>query len=320
MNNNKAVYLSVLIIASLFSFLAFPNAILLEHTSIVLLFVILAKFIIDLNSKLSVINLIALIAVLQWLLGAVLGYQYSNLISLSYQMIIPKENYFLYVFPATLAMILGLNSLSSGIKVRKLLISLDFSKTYNKGVFLILIGFAADFLPSLGFLGYLISCLKYVGAFYVFFSYHPMRYIWLTAVLGLLFIRSISQGMFHEFLLWGTFYFSGYFIINRKSLLFRSLLLISGLLLMMAIQLSKSEIREKSWTGAMAGKEMYAYGLNTIFDKLTGKTSLFFDESLGGTITRLNQGWIISNVMANIPKNSPFANGESVKNSILGKR
>lgn len=300
------------------SFILNPAALFLEHCSFALLILLLYKFLNDLVTHVSIKNIIALIAVLQWLYGAVLGYRYEAFIKIfHYRMAIPKSEYFAYVFPATLAMLIGLYCFPSKIKMREILANLDLSQTYNKGVLFILIGFIADLLPFLGFFGYLVSNLKYIGAFYVFFSYHPKRYIWLAVVLGLLFLKSVSQGMFHDFLLWGTFFFSVYFINNRRSFLFRSLLLTIGLFVMMAIQLSKTEIRAKSWTGSLEGKEMYAYGFNTIIDKLTGQTSFFSDKIIGNNVVRLNQGWIIANVMKTVPASKPYANGETIIESVV---
>ena len=316
--NNNIRNLLVFICAWGASFFIFPDSIFLEHCSFALQILIFYKFLKELSNQLSIKNIIAFIAVFQWLFGAILGYKFSSFIAAEYRMAVSKEIYFGYVFPATVAMLIGLYSFSSNINVLERLNKIDFDKAYRKGVILIIIGVVANSLTFLGFLGFLLNGLKYIGLFYVFFSGHRYRYLWVIGVMGSLFLDSLGMGMFHDLLLWGTFFLSIFFITNKSSLMFRTLVICFGIICAMAIQISKSEIRSKNWNqNEYSAIKLFTYGLQTITDKFSNTDEFFSDENIGNQVTRLNQGWIIANVMDFIPSEAPYANGESVKESII---
>ena len=44
---------------------------------------------------------------------------------------------------------------------------------------------------------------------------------------------------------------------------------------------------------------------------------MFTDEVISSNVVRLNQGWIISNVMDYIPYHQPYANGKTVKDALI---
>lgn len=311
------ILLAVFLAGFLFSLLFYPDMILEEGICIGLFASIFTKFLLDLNRQLSVKNLIVVIAVLQWLVGAVLGYRSNDLVYQEYQMTLPKTDYFGYVLPATILLILGLFLIPPGSDNRKVLLKLDFSSTYSKGVNLILLGFLCQFLPLPGFISYLLSNLRYIGLFYVYFSGHRYRLWWTVLVMGSLFIFSLGEGMFHDLLLWGTFFISIYFISNQKSFALRISIIAAGFLMASLIQISKSEIREVVWADEMKETDKILFSLNTLSDKITGDDPLFSDENKGGQVTRINQGWIIASVMQNMPENEPFARGATIKDAMI---
>jgi hypothetical protein len=234
-----------------------------------------------------------------------------------YKMAVDKDEYFGYVFPATVAMLAGLYFLPSAINTVHVLNKIDFEKLYKRGISLVVIGFVAGFMPFLGFAGYLLINLKYIGLFYVYFSGHPKRYYWVVIIFVSLFLSSIAEGMFHDLLIWGVFFLPVYFITRNSSFMYRSILISLGFLLVLVIQMSKSDIRSESWSSNLTSSQKYAFGVQTIYDKLTHPSAYFSDDNIASNVTRINQGWIISNVMDHVPAREPFANGETVKSSII---
>ena len=285
-----------------------------ELSSVALFFFILLKFIFDLGTQISMRNILCLLMVLQWLLGPVLGYMYDTNITESYQMKVSQSIYFGYVLPAVLAFMAGLY-----VKLSKTYYKPNFSSNvdyYQKGTIMIILGFVFEYLPGLGFLGYLLAGLKYVGAFYMVLSPNKKRYYWLILVFTYLFvIRSLGSGMFHELLLWSCFLMMLIFYFNRKSFMFRFGVIFSGFFFVFIVQLVKPDYRAQLGTYSEDSKSILF--LNLVSTKLFGDQPLFSNEVIGSNIVRLNQGWIISNVMDYIPAHRPYANGQTISDALI---
>ena len=194
-----------------------------ESLSIAFCITHLFKFISDLGKNISIKNIIAFIATLQWLLGPVLGYYYTDIIYFDYRMAVPKEVYFGYVLPATLLFLAGLYFNKEQHVSIQLLRSLDIDY-YRKGTFFIIFGFFARFIP-IAFLSYLLSGLMFIGVFYMFASTNRLKYYWIAFVFGNLFLFSLGSGLFHDLLLWGSFFLMIYFLTYPKKFLVRLLII-----------------------------------------------------------------------------------------------
>jgi len=203
------------------------------------------------------------------------------------------------------------------VKLTKLVYRPDFRSSvdhYQKGTILIILGFLFEFLPWFGFLGYLLAGLKYIGAFYMVLTPNRKRYYWIALVFGYLFlVRTLGSGMFHEMLLWTCFLLILVFYFNRKSFLFRFGVIASGFFFVFIIQLVKPDYRAQMETN----NSKYKLFFNLVSSKLLGDQPLFSNEVIANNVVRLNQGWIISNVMDNIPAHRPYANGQTVKDAIV---
>jgi hypothetical protein len=175
-----------------------------EMFSIFLFLGILFRFIDDLGKTISMRNMIALIATLQFLLGPVLGYLYNDEIYDSYQMAVSKETYFFYALPGTILFLLGLYW-KKDKRIQMEIFQGKSAPFAQKGILFIIIGFISSILP-LGFVGFLLSGLMYVGAFYMYLSNNAYKYYWIAFVFGGLLTSSLGEGMFHNFFLWGSFW------------------------------------------------------------------------------------------------------------------
>jgi hypothetical protein len=319
--NKRLSYFALLIILIIFFIIIYYHydLTLYEFLSVVFFIAIFLKFVSDLGSKLSVKNIIALLAILQWLIGPVLGYAFDPIIPDSYRMVVDRQTYFSYVFPATLFHILALYVPLS--KTRLVLNSENYKNvsTYKTGIYLIIIGFIFEYMPGLGFFGYIISSFKYVGAYYVAFSDNRKKYLWIAFVFGYLFFsRSIVSGMFHELLLWGSFLVMVYYLVAPTSFLKRLNTVLAGFLVIFVIQLVKPEFRSRIAEERIEGQTDIEVFYDIFIEKTFGvDPPLFAQDNIASNIVRINQGWIISNVLANIPDHRPYANGESVKESII---
>ena len=286
-----------------------------EVVAVSVFFFMVYKFVSDLGSDISIKNIFALICTMQWLLGPVLGYAYNDYINSDYQMHLPKETFFSYVLPATLLQLVGLY-LPYGRRPK----NLDFKNypvdCYKKGRFLILLGFLGD-MTSLGFVSFILGGLKFVGLFYMFASTHPYRKYWLAMVFGSIFITSIGQAMFHDLLLWGSFFLMMFFWANRKSIVVRFSIILAGFFFIMLLQLIKGDYRATIRVGNTSATSNVTTFTTMITEKITGVESIFSPENFAQSITRINQGWIVDRVIEHVPINEPYAKGSTIWNAVV---
>jgi hypothetical protein len=314
--NRKIIGLSAILIVIILV-LYLTNSILdgWSLASYALFYFLFIKFVLDLGSEISIRNIIAIIAVLQYLVGASLGYQYNEFIASSYRMAVDRDTYFSFVLPATVAYLIGVyfpvvqHKISTTIE--------EESFYYQKGVLLIVVGFIAEYMPFLGFVGYLLAGLKYIGAFYLFASSHRTKYYWISLVFGYLFlVKTLGSGMFHEFILWGGFLVMMYYLLNPGTFGKRLITIGLGFLAIFLIQLVKPDYRAlQNTTGLQENK--FSLFTDILKKKISGNDSWFSQKTIANNVIRLNQGWIVAKVMHNIPTNRPFADGESIKESII---
>ena len=285
-----------------------------ETLSISLFLFLIIKFTYDLGKTMSIKNIIAIIATMQYLIGPILGYAYNDSLPLGYRMQIPKEVYFSFVLPASIFYFIGLfwrlNKLSSTVNFESN--NVDY---FKKGRLLIIIGFISDFF-SLGFVGFILGGLKFVGLFYMFSSKHPLKYYWMIPVFGVLVSNTLNSGMFHELILWGCFFLMTYYIFRKTKFVVRLTTIIVGLCLIFLIQLVKKDYRMAMSDNQLnTGKgELF---LDQFKKKFSGTGASLSDEDIANNVVRLNQGWIISYVMQNVPEHRPYAEGLTIKDAIV---
>ena len=314
MNSTEGYFLTLLASFFVVFVCTFGSIEWYECLSVALCLTHFFKFIGDLGKNISIKNIIAFIATLQWLLGAVLGYYYDDLIYFNYRMSVSKITYFGYVLPATVLFLAGLYANKETYVNMQVLRSMNIDY-FRKGTFFIIFGFFARFIP-IPFLSYLLSGLMFIGVFYMFASTNKSKYYWIAFVFGNLFLSSLGSGFFHELLLWGSFFLMIYFLTYPKKFWFRLLIIIVGFGCAYLIQLAKTDYREMLWSGELANTSKLGAFISTI-DKKVSEPDNMASNQLGNIVVRLNQGWIISSVMNNVPSVEPYADGETIKNAII---
>ena len=260
-------------------------------------------------------QLTSLLAVLQWLIGPVLNYG-SDYQFGRYSMYVPEEQYFAFALPATAFYVAIMLSVGASVKQRQLLQFVDRRNFFTIGIVLNIVAFAAALASSrvggsLGFLCHLVSQTRYVGALYFLFSKHPQRLPAAALSCVQLFTSSLAIGMFHDLILWMTLIFC-YWFAQRKWILSTKLLtILAAVVVLFLIQSVKQDYRKL----LARGEKPSLVSMMVTYATPDGRA--WEDSVLSLTITRLNQGWIISAIMKNVPENEPFAEGETVKEAIL---
>jgi hypothetical protein len=282
---------------------------------------ILNKLIFGFGEGIPVHIVIIFLACLQWIVGPILSY-YSGINHPFYGMQVPEDHYFSFIIPGVLLYFVGLSLPLIGVNsIPKNIISEigDVASSKQKAAYyLIGIGYistlAINFTPaSLYFFLYLLSQLKYIGCFYLYFS-NKSNKILLYIIFGTLALDAIAAALFHDLILWGLFFLFIYSMKKKVNLKIKYASLILGLFILLLLQSIKYQYRDFAWSNAsMSSYAKSEIFLNMVWDRLVTPEILFEAKANELTITRLNQGWIITRVMNYVPAIQPFAEGATIE-------
>ena len=312
---NRGAHPVSLLIVALVGWLGYTTGILFETTLIVIMTgVVVYEFVKRLDQGLPLMQVAALLAVMQWLVGPWLSY-YVDLDYIFYFMRGDSATYFSYAFPGTAAFVLGLLAVGVSPRQRVLLRKVDHARFVEVGMILALIGFAGGLgeklVPGgLGFVFFLVSQLRYVATLYFVFSRHPLR--WLFAGLSVLplFTGSTEMGMFHDLLLWMGILVCYWYALKRRRLWITLVTLVVGFAVVFTIQGIKKNYRDKVWNeekGSLTEEVGYF---------LSNPHEMFSRETLSNAVIRINQGWIISAILQNVPSSEPYAMGDTIGDAV----
>lgn len=275
---------------------------------------VMSEFIRRMDRGIPLMQITAAIATLQWLIGPTLTY-YVGLVHGRYFMYVPDSVYFHYALPATCVYCVCVMSLGGSLNQRLLLGLVDRRHFFSIGLILVVVSFASQYLAGrtpagLAFFFHLCSQLRYVGALYFLFSQHKARYVFAIGACLPLFFASAESGMFHDLILWlamlTTFWIARHPWRMGPKLTF----IVLGGVFVFTIQVIKQDYRKKLETGknpSLVGEIIGAISEERFLE----------EDALSLATARLNQGWIISATMMNVPYREPFARGETIKTAVL---
>lgn len=316
-------YKYILPLLILFFYLFFFSSNLISNEIVGFLlfgFVLLRLVYISVN-QIPIKEIFLLILIIQYFIAPSVVYnKFDNDVGdFGYEMKIYKEEYFYFIIGTIISVLIGLYIPLSRSKIEssKLFNRLASAKdNFKIGLILLIIGFLSHLInpllpSSLAFLGLFLSNLKYIAAFYIYFSNNKKKYIYISIVITYLVLNIISGGVFIDLFIWGLF-FATYFIINKKiSLLIKFSAILLGVFTALLIQSIKADYRKEIWVEdrneEIKEEEMF---INLTSTKLQNATTIFDEANTKAFFSRLNQGWILSNVLEHVPKNQDFSNGD----------
>ena len=279
---------------------------------------LLYYFIVKLDYDLTIIDLLLLLAALQWLLGPVLEY-YFHIPHYKYYMYVDENTYMSFVLPGVLAMIIGAKLINTRIDVASYLevISENIKSHPTVPIILIAIGFMSDismsfFPPSLRFVAFLMSQFKYIGGIYLILGTNRLKWVYVFSIIFLSLVSSIINGMFHNFILWSTLLFTIISMILHFKTYQKVLIISFGFFFLITLQIIKAQYREMIEFGISDADRVEVF-VDLFSEELLNGLNMDNEENLKSVITRLNQGWIVSAIMHNVPRNEDFANGKTIK-------
>lgn len=253
---------------------------------------------------------------LQMLLGPTFAYngldQYQFIGS---QMKIPEADYFIYAIPAVASFIIGLHITADKLKgeiinVNEIAKFIDHSGQLP--YLFIGIGFLSSYISGffgseLAFVFVLIACFKYIGLFMLLLGSKQIKLWLLILVFGAIVLSSLKGAMFHDLLIWLIMLGSILAIKLKPGIAFKTIVTAGFVLLALIIQLLKGDYRKTA--------QEEGGGINTfeqVYNEKNEGESLFNFKNIASNNTRINQGYIITNIMYTVPSRVPFENGKEL--------
>ena len=167
------------------------------------------------------------------------------------------------------------------------------------------------FPPSLRFVAFLMSQFKYIGGIYLILGTNSLKWLYVSLIIFLSLVSSIINGMFHNFILWSTLLFTIISMILHFKTYQKVLIISFGFLFLITLQIIKAQYRDMIELGVSDADRVEIF-IDLFSEELLSGLSIDNEENLKSVITRLNQGWIVSAIMQNVPRNEDFANGKTV--------
>lgn len=279
------------------------------------------KFFFDLSRTIDVRDLMIVFALLQWIIGPILAYNFVEDDPIFY-MSIDEETYMKFIFPATLFLAIGLyipifpkrinekNILTLIQKITLKYPTLDLILFFSGIVIINLWNIAPQFLK---FFVYLISNVRFVGLYLIFIHNRPYKWWYFVLFMLSMLAGAVESALFHDIVLWSGFSMMVLSFILNFSTTQKSIIVSSVVFLVLLIQIGKPMIR--SLNPEKRDVEIF-YSEAT--EKLYQEEFIFSEEFINYNISRMNQGWIITRIMAHVPIHEPFAEGETIWKGIKG--
>jgi hypothetical protein len=303
-----------------------------EQLSVFLFFYFLLSFIDSIGHTVKLFDITILLAIFQCLLMPAVVYHFYNddyfVINLQYSMGVTQDQYYTFMVPAVVMLIVGFKVPLIGRKAfnKRVRYMLAASKEYlkgrgNSGVLLVIVGFVSGimqrFVPGeLNYVAYLLGKLLYVGVMYIYFSDLKNRTWFLVGGITMALLQALVSGMFGEFIF--ILILSTILILLGKDIKTgaKFSIAIGGAVLIMLIQTVKADYRKVIWYGGSEDEVAAGSFFSLILEKVNNPGEFFDLYAMYPTVARFNQGLIISRVMVHIPYSAPYANGETIFTSL----
>lgn len=265
-------------------------------------------------------ELMVLLAALQWVVGPFIDY-HNEFEHYKYKMYVSEEVYMSFAVPVILAFKLGLSVFYKEIRLVHLKESINQLLSHHRSLpySLVAIGILTPiarelFPPGLAFVFFLLGQVKYIGALYFILSGHPFRWIIFSGLMIISALSSIASGMFHDLLLWSVLTMTFVFHELKITFWLKLIILIIGSFFIITIQSVKHQYRtmSPSLSGSFAKTSLFISLASNEWRE--GKITTPSDD--GEINVRLNQGWIISKVMAHVPAYEPHAEGQTISDAL----
>ncbi len=250
----------------------------------------------------------------QMLLGATFAYngldqyQYQN-----YIMRIPEADYFGYAIPAVILFILGLHVTAGKLKgeiINEQEIRKFIDNSGQLPYIFIGVGFLSGYISGsfgseLAFVFVLLGGFKYIGLFMLLLGSRQLKLWLMVLVFSSIIASSLSGAMFHDLLTWLIMLGAVLAIKFKPNVTVKAAATTGFILMAVIIQQLKGDYRQTLRTQA---------GNIDVFEKTYDENSgsAFSYRRLASSNVRINQGFIVTNIMNTVPEVVPYQNGKEL--------
>jgi len=266
-------------------------------------------------------ELLAFVAILQWLVGPIVMYRLDNPHPI-YKMYVEESVYMDFALPGTILFLIGLlmplgqkmiSEVNHGLRMEMLSGNLNESVAKK----LIGLGFLASFISApggFGFIAFLFSQTLYIGALILYTNSGFKNKLWLGVVALGMFNSILASASFHTPVIWLTMFFIFRTWKEQWSYSKIYFLFFLGGIVVFFIQFVKTDFRSELDSRAQNRDELI---WNKTLDNLEDTDAIFSEAGMLKQLPRMNQGGVVSRVMAHTPVAEPFANGETIVDTFI---
>ena len=265
-------------------------------------------------------------AALQWVIAPWITYHIGAYF-VAFEMAVPASQYFAYAVPALAMLVVGmlLPLRKAGRRAPPPAAKTEpLTRAFRGTCDAMVVGGILTQLViapmlgggSLAFVGVLVGNLAFVVALSLLLARAPGWWIRTAAVIGVQALISASNGMFHDLLLWSSYFALTAIFVYRLRLRSIALMVVAGLAVIMVLNVVKSQFREALGT-TEAGLFGRAALLGSTMIENADPEVAYEGKGFKANVTRLNQGWIIARVLYWVPNREPYAGGATIKEAVM---
>lgn len=249
---------------------------------------LLFRFINKIGKSFPVLELMLLLAGIQWIIGPLIDY-YDSVNHFKYYMRIDEQLYMSIAVPIYSVFVITTLLNVKDITIKTTIIKNWADKNFKLIIGLIILGGLSSF--GSGFVFYLLSNFKFIGVMALLFSNHRLKYVIFSIVYFGLFIQAFQNAMFHNLLLWSVFIFFVFANLYKIKFINKVLIILIGFGSIFILQSIKKNYRMAVWSKDDVDRvDLF---MNVVSESLDNEE--YNSEETQSTVNaRFNQGWIIS--------------------------
>lgn len=307
----------VLFVLSVVFYAAFPQISLLSYLAIVITLQQILLLFYSLNYIIPIRYLAGSLMCVQMLVGPVFAYNGANSYQyFKYKMQVSEMEYFSYAIPACIFFIIGLHVFSNlkGEFANKAYVEKFVADNPKIMYWFIGIGFVASFGSGIEgnlttYFFYIISGFQFVGVFIMMLGSKILKPAPLIFVFGSVLISAFATSMFHDLITWSIFLIAVICIKYKPAVWVKAIFGVVFMLAIVVLQVVKGTYRNIASYGSNNGG---IEAFQNVVENANEDGTLFSNKALANATVRINQGFIVTYVMRNIPAREPYANGEEL--------
>lgn len=241
---------------------------------------------------------------------------------------VEESVYFSYVFPAIVAFNLGLILFHPRQTLEKeiafYLEKYPLKQADNIGWTLIVLGSLSQIIgrlvtvpAGLGFIVTIMSFSRFIGLFYFWFNNSSHIKVALIVVLLPFVVQVIQNSIFIDLIIISALFVSAFLIKREFSKRWLYLGAAVAFSLLVILQSIKHSYRAIIWKTDYEGSKIALFS-NMMIEQISNIPKLDFKEVGKGVNVRINQGWILGDVLNNTPEEGTLSEVRYFRNELIG--